>query len=201
MVERQSGLIGKSGVYALIINNIIRYIGSTGYSLESRKSNHLSNLREGKHLIKELQALFDEFGEQNYSFKVIEYCQKSKTLEREQYWKEIYKDTIVNKNDVLNTYKYLRRGKKAVNHKDVFREAMKGLDNPNCQTDINTIITIKRMIVDGYRNCDIAKVVGKTGSYISEIRRGKRWADVNIENDYTFTEEDFECEGISLRDN
>lgn len=192
MEKRQHGLINKTGVYAIIINNIIRYVGSTFYSLESRKSNHLANLRKNKHHNHNLQTEFNKYGESKTQFKVIEYYDGHDRLEllgKEKHWIDYYKSTIFNKAEVTDFCIHDR-------HIGDF----KGTNNPNNDTNIETVVLIKLLIVEGLRNTDIADITGKTQSYISLIRTGKRWKHLDYK-DYILNDEYPEYEGISLRDN
>ena len=148
-MKRIKNLIDRSGIYALVFeeNNteVIRYIGSTG-DLESRKSNHLANLRNQKHNNEHLQTLFNEVGEDKLNFIVLEYCNKSSLPEREEYYKQLHKDTIFNINNILKIKKKLRRGRESANHKNKFSELMSGENNPNSklmENDVGEILWLK----------------------------------------------------------
>ena len=133
-MKRIKNLINRSGIYALVFeeNNtdVICYIGSTG-DLESRLSNHMSNLRHQKHNNSCLQSLFNEVGEGRFEFTVLEYCNKSSLLEREDYYKKLHENTICNLNDINNTKKMIRRGKHSANFKNLFSKLNEGEKNPN----------------------------------------------------------------------
>jgi group I intron endonuclease len=75
-----------SGVYIIknITNNKI-YIGST-INVDRRLKKHLSLLRRGKHHSEPLQRSWNKYGESNFVFYVREVCEKSKLIEREQYY-------------------------------------------------------------------------------------------------------------------
>lgn len=84
----------KSGIY-LIKNKINSkvYIGASG-NLEQRKQNNFTKLRAGKHHSLLLQAAFNEFKEENFSFVILE---ETIDLEnREQYWCDYYKSNNPN---------------------------------------------------------------------------------------------------------
>ena len=61
------------------------YIGSSN-DLEKRKKQHFSELREKRHINKELQKDFSLYGENNFRFQVVEYTWRNNRLEREQAW-------------------------------------------------------------------------------------------------------------------
>lgn len=65
------------------------YIGSA-VNFKSRKSDHLKLLRKGIHHSKKLQHFFWKYGEKCIQFLIIEECEKSKLIEREQFWIDYY---------------------------------------------------------------------------------------------------------------
>lgn len=76
----------KSGIYKIVnvINNKI-YIGSSK-KLYFRRSHHFSTLKKNAHHNGFLQHSYNKYGEQNFDFVVLEYCEESKLIEREQCW-------------------------------------------------------------------------------------------------------------------
>ncbi len=81
----------KSGIYKIInlVNKKI-YIGSA-VDLEKRFYGHLNSLRKQKHVNKHLQFSFNKYGEECFKFEIIEYCEREKLIEREQYYIDKYK--------------------------------------------------------------------------------------------------------------
>ncbi len=72
-----------SGVYAITcIPTSHSYIGSA-VDLEGRRRVHFNKLQTGKHHNKVLQFAFDVFGENNFEWRVLEKCDKSRLQERE----------------------------------------------------------------------------------------------------------------------
>lgn len=79
-----------SGVYQITNQvNGNRYIGSAVH-LAKRWCFHLSQMRRGKHHNPHLQNAFDKYGEEAFTFSVLEDAEPRKLIEREQY----YLDTI-----------------------------------------------------------------------------------------------------------
>lgn len=76
----------KSGIYK-ILNKINgkAYVGSA-VNLSLRWSRHRSMLNKGNHPNKYLQLSFDKNGLESFEFVIIEYCDRSTLLEREQFW-------------------------------------------------------------------------------------------------------------------
>ncbi len=62
------------------------YIGSAAYSFANRWSGHQSALRKNKHANPHLQAAWSKYGEEAFTFSIIERCKPVRCIEREQYW-------------------------------------------------------------------------------------------------------------------
>lgn len=76
----------KSGIYQ-IINTITGkiYIGSS-LCIRHRLNTHKSLLRRNKHSNPYLQNAFNFYGENNFKFEILEYCEADKILTKEQAW-------------------------------------------------------------------------------------------------------------------
>ena len=74
------------GVYKILnkVNNKL-YVGSSTF-VQSRLRLHKSHLRKNKHVNKHLQSSFNKYGIENFQFLLIEECEESNLIEREQYW-------------------------------------------------------------------------------------------------------------------
>lgn len=83
-----------SGIY--IIRNLLDrkvYIGSAAVSLNKRRTHHLCTLRKGTHCNSHLQSAWNKYGEDAFEFTVVETCDKSRCIAREQYWIDYYDAT------------------------------------------------------------------------------------------------------------
>ena len=91
----------KSGIYKImnITNNNV-YIGSA-INLVKRKKRHLDMLIRKTHSNTHLQNAFNLYKESSFVFETIEYCEKEKLLEREQYWIDLY---MVQGDSLYNIY-------------------------------------------------------------------------------------------------
>jgi len=81
----------KSGIYS--IKNLVtgtRYIGSA-FDLSGRKAVHFYQLRKGKHHNIYLQRSFSKYGEENFEFQVLMYCEKEEVIKYEQIFIDYYK--------------------------------------------------------------------------------------------------------------
>lgn len=75
-----------SGVYSItnIVNGKV-YVGSS-LSVRGRQISHLSCLRRGIHRNRYLQRAYDKWGECRFRFDLLERCEPSQVLVKEQYW-------------------------------------------------------------------------------------------------------------------
>lgn len=122
----------KSGIYK-IVNNINGhiYIGSA-VNYKSRFRTHLSLLKKEKHHSIYLQRSWNKYGENNFSFELIENCKIENLIEREQFYMDelnpeynvckIAGSTLGIKGTVESNKK------KSENH---FRKGKFGKDNPS----------------------------------------------------------------------
>lgn len=99
----------KSGIYC--IENLVnhkKYIGQSK-NLKKRLSDHLSELRNGKHFNDHLQYSWDKYGQENFNIYVICYCNKEELDEKEIYYIDFYntmdKNFGYNKDSGGNKYK------------------------------------------------------------------------------------------------
>lgn len=75
----------KTGVYRIInkINGRV-YYGSTTVSFKKRINHHLTTLRNGNHKNRHLQHAFNKYGDDNFSFEIVEILEKNNCRKSEQ---------------------------------------------------------------------------------------------------------------------
>lgn len=170
-------ITGKSGVYAVLLDGVIRYIGS-GSSLESRKSNHLARFRNGTHS-KKLQAEFDRVGEDKFEFYVLDLCDRESLYILEDLHMKIHEDTILNKSVIRNTNKNIRTDaeQKAISKK--FSEMMSGQNNPSAKITEKEAKEIIEMKKDKIKHDEIAKLFGISVGHVSKIGKSK-WSHLAV---------------------
>ena len=81
-------LKNKSGIYQIrnLVDNKL-YIGSANNLYRRKNNQHLYELRKNIHCNNKLQNAFNDFGEQNFIFEIIEFVEdEDKLLKIEQYW-------------------------------------------------------------------------------------------------------------------
>lgn len=81
----------RSGIYCIknLINGLI-YIGST-YNFHRRKIQHFNSLRNKTHKNRKLQNAYNKYGEENFNFSILEYCNISELINNEQKWFDLLK--------------------------------------------------------------------------------------------------------------
>ncbi len=81
----------KSGIYQIknLITNKL-YIGSA-VNFKNRWSKHKSELNKNIHGNKHLQASWNKYGEEAFEFKILEYSETNKLIEREQIYIDWFK--------------------------------------------------------------------------------------------------------------
>lgn len=84
--------LDKTGVYKIVnlVNGKI-YVGSTAQSFKKRGVQHYSDLVRGVHKNSYLKHSWNKYGEKNFKFEIVEFCESSDTLTREQYWLDFTK--------------------------------------------------------------------------------------------------------------
>lgn len=95
----------ESGIYFIVcLINQKKYIGGSGW-LKRRKVDHFSLLRNNRHWNKNLQGDWNKYGEENFEFKIIEYCCKENIPDKEKSYILAYKTINVSYgyNKILNT--------------------------------------------------------------------------------------------------
>ncbi len=79
-------MMGVSGIYALVHLETGRcYVGST-VNLKGRISTHRAELRGNKHDNSYLQRAWNKYGEEAFSFMLLELCQRDDLMKRESVW-------------------------------------------------------------------------------------------------------------------
>lgn len=74
------------GIYSISHSSGDIYIGSS-IELKKRRYYHKDRLRKGTHFNPKLQAAWNKYGEDAFTFSVVEYVlEKSQIIVREQYW-------------------------------------------------------------------------------------------------------------------
>jgi group I intron endonuclease len=121
----------KSGIYSItnLVNNKI-YIGSA-VDIKKRWRDHRFCFKRQIHHNSHFQSAWNLYGESNFKFEVIEFCDKTILLDREKYFVELYNST-----NSLFGYNFNDPRKRFEGHKttdelkELFSAKMKGSNNP-----------------------------------------------------------------------
>jgi len=116
------GVAQAPGIYALMNNaNGMWYIGSS-CKLRKRANEHISDLRANRHGNRHLQRAFAKYGEDTFKFLLVEYCDKSALIQREQYWIDRLKPQF----NIVQIAGIVCNTEKSLNHRLALSKALKG---------------------------------------------------------------------------
>lgn len=77
-------------IYKIVCTTNSKFYIGRAVNFEKRMSIHKSRLRNNKHINKHLQNMWNKYGEQSFQFLIIENCQQTHLIEREQYYLDLY---------------------------------------------------------------------------------------------------------------
>ena len=130
---QRKALKGKSGVYAIFNEQAGKiYIGSSN-DIWKRWEEHKRKLRANRHHCHHLQNSWNKYGEREFSFVIVEFCDTEIRLEREQYYLDMYKDKDKRDliyNETLNATAPMEGLKHSEESKKKISKATKGKVNP-----------------------------------------------------------------------
>jgi len=183
-----------SGVYK-IVNTINRkmYIGSSIH-INDRWKEHKRYLKNNKHHSNHLQKSWNKYGKDNFKFEIIERCEENETLIKEQYYLDLYKTYNRNKGYNISTNssapmmgrKHSEETKIKLSEIIRNRDAsawIRGEDKPNSKFKDEDIIKIKKLVYEGNKILDIAKLYNVEPNTITQIKTGDRWSHIKTEYD------------------
>lgn len=177
MKNNKQKLIGKSGVYTWLVNDKVKYIGSATGNLETRYSNHKSNLKYNKHPNKELQELYNEHGKDAFKFYVLDYSNIDSCLELEKLHMLIHQDTLVKQNEIINTTRKVRTEEEQQQTSKKLSKAMRGENNPNAKLNEQEAGEVLFLRQNGVKIREVAEIYKISQTHVSNIGKTK-WVDV-----------------------
>ena len=116
----------KSGIYCIEnLKNEKKYIGQS-IDLENRKYEHFLALKENYHFNRHLQSSYNKYGEENFKFRILLYCEPFELTKYEQIFVDYYTPKLlynvrlecVDSNQGITFSKETRK-KMSQNHSDV----------------------------------------------------------------------------------
>jgi len=80
------------GIYSILnITSGKRYIGQA-VNIKNRINGHFKRLRAGKHHCAHLQSAFQKYGQESFTYSVLEECPVEALIKCEQFWMDYYRD-------------------------------------------------------------------------------------------------------------
>jgi group I intron endonuclease len=110
-----------SGVYTIRCSECKRiYIGSA-VNLKRRFTVHLKALLNNRHHCSKLQKAFNEFGKECFTFSLLEICEKTDVLKREQFWIDSTKELFNSSRSAYSLlgYKHTEESKSKISKANV----------------------------------------------------------------------------------
>ncbi|MBK1809157.1 hypothetical protein JHL18_00650 [Clostridium sp. YIM B02505] len=189
LLKSVKGNIYGLGVYALVANGKVLYVGSG--MLNDRLQSHLYMLKRGKYEGTNKDILQKMYNIGELSFEVLHFSENNSTYlngadeERlavqqalevlEQFYFDMYKDTCCNR--ITKITKHSTSPSAETTEKR--RKANAGSKNPNCKNDEVLIANIIWLKDNGYENREIEELINGVikRNYISQIGKGK-WSHI-----------------------
>lgn len=169
-----------SGIYKITCVNGNCRIGES-VDIEKRFSYYRAALRGGYFNNQTMQNDWNKYGEDNFSFGVLEFCPTYQLKEREEYYRDKYEDqNVYNKNKARTYNKHERTAEEAEEYKLKRSGVTKGSKNGNSTIDEKTAGAILFMLNHSdLTKAQIADMFGVTVFIVRNIYYGKRWVDID----------------------
>lgn len=149
-----------TGIYKIEnLKNGKIYIGQS-YNISYRWIHHKSDLRGGIHHNKHLQNAWNKYGEDNFSFEILEECERELLNSREQYWINYY-------DSFNNGYNFDNGGNGVYGYKHTEEEInkMRLIQNPICVLQFDLDFNFVNKYIGGVSH--IKKELGYTKEVIT----------------------------------
>lgn len=180
MTVRPKLNIMNSGIYKItnIINNKF-YIGSSK-DLNKRLSRHKIDLRSNRHTNQHLQRSWNKYGEINFTFIIIDYCDISKLIEFEQFYIDLYEPNF-NMCKIANSCLGIKRSNKTKRKMSAARKGMK-FTKEHCKNLSISKIGKSRILTEEHKQKismgNKGKIISlKTRRKLSRLLKNKPWSN------------------------
>lgn len=182
------------------IKNLINgdfYIGST-QNLVKRYYTHLNHMRKNKNTCTRLVRAVNKYGEENFSFEIIEKCNVEDILKREQYYldnlnpkynisKTAGSNLGVKRSEEVKLKKSISQKEKWTNEEyrknhleKLSKNWKKGSSHKMAKLSEEKVIEIKIKIKEGLPLKQISELLNVSYYSIKDIKRNKTWKYVQI---------------------
>lgn len=168
--------IKMSGIYKITNKtNGMMYIGSS-INISNRVREHINLARAGKHGNPHFQKSWNKYGEDNFTFEVVELVEDKKDLlEREQYW--INKTKCYERDIGYNIARYAGNTL-GVKFREESLDKMRGSNNSGSTITEELVLDIKKRLVAGENIVDISREQDISTSIVNAIKTGVGWGQV-----------------------
>lgn len=182
------------------ITNLINgdyYIGSTQNFIK-RYYTHINHIRSNKKTCTLLIRAVNKYGESNFKFEILEECEPSLILEKEQYYLDnlkpkyniakkagsnfgIKRSEVVRKNKSIiqkNNWKNLDYRDKHLN--TLSKNWLSGENHRMAKLNNDQVIEIKKKLKEGMSPKQVSQSLNLSYYSIKDISRGKTWKHIVI---------------------
>jgi group I intron endonuclease len=171
------------GIYCITCSvNSKVYIGSSK-DLTSRRYRHFSKLRNNKHYNHELQKDFNQYGETNFTFHILEEVGNiDDLLSREQFFLDSKLDS--EKYNIYSKAGSPEGHLHSKEHKEKLSKARIGEGNNRSTITEDQVKEIKRILIEGKLNLnEIATHFNTNRNVISDIKHNRSWSHIFVEGE------------------
>lgn len=199
--DKNKYFIQKSkGALIYKIKNLINddfYIGST-QNLVKRYYTHLNHIRTNKNTCIKLIRAVNKYGEENFSFEIIEKCNIDNLLEREQHYLDSLNpkyniskkagsnlgikrtEEVKLKKSKLQKEKWADQNYRKKHLDKLSNNWKKGSLHKMAKITEEDVIQIKLKINQGLASKEISELLNVSCHSVKDIKRGKTWKHVQI---------------------
>jgi group I intron endonuclease len=161
------------GIYIITCSQeSIVYIGSSK-NIKSRWTKHRQALKRGNHHCNKLQESWDAFGDESFSFSVLE--ETVTLLIREQYWIDMYWPNCYNTHEKATSY----MSEETISKMLETKYAKYGNYSATAILTEDMVLEIIKLINSGESQYSIADKYGISNCAVFNIKAGRSWKHLN----------------------
>jgi group I intron endonuclease len=171
-----------SGVYQIknLVNGKI-YVGSA-VNIKERWATHKKLLRHQKHHSRYLQRAWNKYGEDSFSFEILEECPVEKLIQSEQVWMDLFRSYVELFGYNISPTAGNSFGTK---HSEKTKEKKRGENNPQAKLTWFQVREIREKYLTGkYTQLNLAKEYKICQVSITSILYNKQWKDETLTEEY-----------------
>ena len=176
------------GVYKIENKENDRVIIGSSKDIKQRWSSYKYLLNNGTYCNKELQADWDRYGSDCFTFEVLENCAVQELYVQESFWHEIYNVELhgYNKNKII---KLTRTKDKKKDTKK--RLSFSGMKHPHVSITDEDVFRIRALLNLEYSAMEINNMTNINYGIVYKIKNKIRWANVVSTTEYDDKDVDY----------